>query len=58
MKCHLPSTWSSGEKFACKVFGPSQMELGRYRGTVRPTTSSGEWRWEGVFKPRYPYTVT
>lgn len=58
VKCHLPRTWSSGETFTCKVFGPSRMELGQYRGTVEPTTTSGEWRWEGIFKPRYPYTVT
>ncbi len=58
VKCHLPSTWSSGQTFTCDVFGTSQKELGQYHGTVQPTASSGAWRWEGVWKPKYQYTVT
>jgi len=56
--CHSPSSWSSGQTFTCDVFGPSRKELGQYQGTVRPTTSSGEWRWVGAWKPSHPYTIT
>ena len=57
VKCHPPNTWSSGETFRCEVFGPSQTELGQYHGTVQPTTSSGEWRWEGAWRPSDPFSV-
>jgi hypothetical protein len=56
--CHPPSTWRSGQAFTCDVFGPPQTELGQYHGTVQPTTASGEWRWNGVWKPTRPYTIT
>jgi hypothetical protein len=58
VKCHPPTTWSSGLTFTCDVFGPSQTKLGQYHGTVQPNTPSGEWRWEGDWRPSRPYTVT
>jgi len=57
VKCHPPSTWSSGQTFTCDIFGPSRKELGQYHGTIQPTTSSGEWRWEGAWKPAHQYSV-
>ena len=58
VECHYPSSWSSGQSFTCVAFGPSQKELGQYHGVVRPTTSSGEWRWVGAWRPLHPYTLT
>jgi hypothetical protein len=49
--CHPPSSWSPGRTFECSVYGPGQSELGTYQATVESTTSSGEWRWNGVWNP-------
>jgi hypothetical protein len=57
-RCHPPSTWGSGQEFTCDVFGPSRTELGQYRGAVQPTTSSGEWRWVGAWRPTHQVAVT
>jgi len=57
VRCHSPSSWSIGETFTCNVFGSSQKDLGQYVGTVERTTSSGEWKWEGQWKPSHQYSV-
>jgi hypothetical protein len=57
VRCHLPSSWEAGKTLTCDVLGPSQVVLGRYIGTVQPTTSSGAWRWEGEWKPSHRYSV-
>lgn len=58
VECRPPSTWSSGQTFTCDVFGPAHAELGRYVGTVQPTTPSGAWRWRAEWRPSRPYAVT
>jgi hypothetical protein len=55
--CHPPSSWSSGERFTCEVFGPSGDVLGHYEGTVQPATSSGGWRWAGAWVPSHQFSV-
>jgi hypothetical protein len=56
--CHPPASWSAGQTFKCDVYGSSQTKLGQYLGTVQPTSSSGEWRWEGTWKPTHQYSIT
>lgn len=51
--CHPPASWSAGQTFKCDVYGSAQKVLGEYEGTVQPTTSSGEWRWRGVWSPAH-----
>jgi hypothetical protein len=51
VQCHLPSPWTARDTFTCKVYGTSQKLLGRYDATVQSTTSSGEWRWTGIWEP-------
>ena len=57
VKCHPPSSWNAGRTFTCNVFGSSHTKLGQYMGTVQPTTSSGEWRWEGVWRPSHESSI-
>lgn len=56
--CHSPSSWSVGAMFSCDVFGSGHEKVGQYDGTVEPNTPSGEWRWEGRWRPSHPYSVT
>jgi hypothetical protein len=49
--CNRPNSWNPGTTFKCYVYASSQREIGVYEGTVESTTSSGEWRWSGVWYP-------
>ncbi len=56
--CHPPTSWSAGRTFSCDVYGSAKRKLGEYDATVKPTTSSGQWRWTGVWKPNRHSDVT
>lgn len=56
--CSPPSSWNPGDTFKCHLYASSQRELGVYDGTVQSTTSSGEWRWNGVWKPNHRSSST
>ncbi len=58
VRCHPPGSWRAGAGFRCDVFGTAQAEIGQYVGTVQATTTAGEWRWTGTFKPDHPSTLT
>jgi hypothetical protein len=49
--CGLPSSWNVGMTFRCEVYGTSRELVGHYDGVVVSASSSGEWRWNGVWKP-------
>lgn len=51
VQCHLPGSWNVGDRFSCEVYGTSQSLVGHYDGVVAATSSSGEWRWDGAWKP-------
>jgi hypothetical protein len=56
--CDPPASWSAGQTFTCDVYGSAQKKLGEYDAEVESTTSSGEWRWTGVWNPIRPHDST
>jgi hypothetical protein len=57
VQCFPPNAWSSGTTFSCEVHGSMHEVIGQYEGTVESSTSSGQWRWNGVWKPSHTSSV-
>jgi len=57
VQCSPPDEWSVGSSFSCKIDGSSHEVIGHYEGTVESPTSSGQWRWNGVWKPNHTPSV-
>jgi hypothetical protein len=49
--CNPPTSWSPGQTFTCFVYNSSGTGLGEYTGTVEPSDSSGDQRWNGEWLP-------
>ncbi len=54
--CNPPNSWNPSSTFTCYVYDSSQTEIGEYDGTVEPTTSSGEWRWNADWNANPAYS--
>ena len=54
--CNPPNAWSPSSTFTCYVYDSSQTEIGEYDGTIEPTTSSGEWRWNADWNANPAYS--
>jgi hypothetical protein len=57
VECLPPGAWSVGSTFSCEIHGPLHQVIGQYEGTVQSPTSSGQWRWNGVWKPSHTSSV-
>ena len=49
--CNPPTSWSPEQTFTCFVYNSSGTGLGEYTGTVEPSDSSGDQRWNGEWLP-------
>ncbi len=56
VSCHQPASWTAGRTFTCEVYASPHQLVGRYRGTVLPS-SSGAWNWRGTWSPDRPAVV-
>ena len=46
--CIAPSRWVQGQTFHCFIYDGSSQQVGDYKATILPSTSSGVPEWNGA----------